>query len=100
MERNLGAESMRMGVVSMNPGVIVPGLIFGPIVIILGLYIVRNRVRVNRSVYRAQQTFVGKRAANASAGKQSPWMMGVVGIGFVAFGTMFLSAAVMALTQL
>ncbi|PRB63628.1 hypothetical protein CQ034_09035 [Microbacterium sp. MYb45] len=86
-----------MGVI--DDGTIVPNLIFGSVAFASGLLIIIFRRRVNNWVFRSQKIVLGERVARASAGRQSPWMMGVVGIFFALMGAFMVSGGVAALVQ-
>lgn len=84
----------------IEAGTIVPNLIFGIILVGAGLFVTRNRRRVNAWVYKEQQRHVGQKVADISAGKQTPFMMGVVGV-FISFvGVAMLVGAVIGIVQL
>ncbi|MEV7800842.1 hypothetical protein AB0O14_17270 [Microbacterium foliorum] len=70
-----------------------PNLIFGVVAICAGLLIVRYRKKLNEQVYASQKRMFGKRASQVSAGRQTPFMMGIVGvIAIVIGGAVVLSA--------
>lgn len=75
-----------------------PNVIFGVIAICAGLVIVRFRTKLNEMVFESQRRMFGRRAARISAGRQTPFMMGIVGAIAIAIaigiGVVAVSAAV------
>ncbi|KQZ24030.1 hypothetical protein ASD43_06480 [Microbacterium sp. Root553] len=56
--------------------------------------IVRFRTKLNEMVFESQRRMFGRRAARISAGRQTPFMMGIVGAIAIGIGVVALSAAV------
>lgn len=71
-----------------------PNVIFGVIAICAGLVIVRFRTKLNEMVFESQRRMFGRRAARISAGRQTPFMMGIVGAIAIGIGVVAVSAAV------
>jgi uncharacterized membrane protein len=78
----------------MDLGNVIPNLIFGSLVLTSGILIIRFRRQVNESVFKRQKRVFGDSAAKMSAGRQTPFMMGTVGCGFVAIGLIMVGFAV------
>ncbi|MCT1479858.1 hypothetical protein [Microbacterium sp. p3-SID336] len=68
---------------------VVPNLI----VAVLGFVVIR-RARLNEFVFSAQKSMLGERYARASAGRQTPWMMGTVWVGIIGVGLAMMAAGV------
>lgn len=83
----------------INPGIIVSGLIAGPLIILVGAWIAMHARRTNEAIYRSQRTLLGKRVADASAGTQSARATRVLGAVFVLFGLWVVGGATVALVQ-
>lgn len=83
----------------INPGIIVPGLIAGPVIIVIGVWIATHARRTNAAIYRSQRMLLGKRVADASAGTQSSRATRVLGAVFVLFGLWVAGGATVALVQ-
>lgn len=83
----------------INPGIIVPGLIAGPLIIVVGAWIATHARRTNEAIYRSQRTLLGKRVADVSAGTQSSRATRVLGAVFVLFGLWVVGGATVALVQ-
>jgi len=47
--------------------------------VVAAILLVRYRVRLNAWVYGSQKSILGQKVADASAGRQKPVMIGVVG---------------------
>ncbi|KTR78458.1 hypothetical protein NS234_03085 [Microbacterium oxydans] len=91
-----------MGVVNLtlvHAGTILPNLIIGLLALVLGMLTIRYRRRLNDAVYKNQKAMFGQRAARASAGRQTPFMMGVVGAGIVLVGLVMLAFATTGIIQ-
>lgn len=76
-----------------------PNLIVGVLAVIMGILTVRHRRRLNDVIYKSQRTMFGRRAADVSAGRQTPLMMGVVGVGIVGIGVLMLGFGIVGLAQ-
>ncbi|MFJ4172999.1 hypothetical protein [Microbacterium sp. NPDC089696] len=83
----------------IDPGIIVPGIIFGPLIIGLGVWLATHSRRAKNAIYDQQRMLLGKRIADLSAGGSSPRALRVVGALFVMFGLWFMFGAVVALVQ-
>ena len=83
----------------IDPGIIVPGLIFGPVIIGLGVWLATHSRRAKDAIYDQQRMLLGKRIADLSAGRSSPRALRVVGAVFVMFGLWFVFGAIVALVQ-
>ncbi|NJI58288.1 hypothetical protein HCX50_02465 [Microbacterium oxydans] len=83
----------------IDDGTIVPNLIFGSVAFVSGVLILVFRRRVNAWVFRSQKVVLGERVARASAGRQRPWMMGVVGVFVALMGAFMAFGGVAALVQ-
>jgi len=79
---------------------ILPNLIIGLITVSLGALIIRYRRKLNEAVFKAQQSMFGQGIAQASAGRQKPFMMGAVGLFGVLLGLAMLAGAVVGIVQL
>lgn len=75
-------------------------LIFGISAICLGLLIVRYKKTLNDLIYLSQKKMFGRKAAQASAGRQTPFMMGVVGVLATIIGCVVVVGTVIELCQL
>lgn len=64
----------------VDSSTILPNLIVGVILVVTGILITRYRRRMNEWVYEEQKKILGQRMADISAGRQTPFMMGVVGV--------------------
>ena len=73
---------------------VVPNLLVGVLVIVLGIVVIRHRTRLNGFMFSAQKSMLGERYARASAGRQTPWMMGTVGVGIICIGLAMTAAGV------
>lgn len=71
-----------------------PNVIFGVVAICAGLLIVRFRTKLNERIYESQRKMFGRRVARVSAGRQTPFMMGIVGILAIVIGIVVVSAAI------
>lgn len=80
-------------------GVIFPDLIVGLFVVGAGILIVRHRVGLNRHMFKTQQSMFGSRAARFSAGRQTPFMMGVVGVLTVLLGATMVVVGIVGIVQ-
>ncbi|MBP5802310.1 hypothetical protein [Microbacterium maritypicum] len=76
-----------------------PNLIVGVFTIALGVLIIRYRRPLNEAVFKTQRSMFGERIAQASAGRQKPFMMGVVGAWTVLVGLLMLTAATIGVVQ-
>lgn len=65
---------------------IVPNLIVGIALLCAGIVIVWKRKAHNDYMYDSQTRIFGEKAARVSAGRQAPFMMGVVGVLIVILG--------------
>lgn len=83
----------------IDDGTIVPNLIFGSVAFVSGVLILVFRRRVNAWVFRSQKVVLGERVARASAGRQRPWMMGVVGVFVASMGAFMVFGGVAGLVQ-
>lgn len=83
----------------VNPGIILPGLLVGPVIVGIGVWIALHPVKTNESVYKSQRMLLGKRIADASAGTQPPRATRVLGVVFVLFGLWVIGGAIVALVQ-
>lgn len=72
---------------------VVPNLIVAVLVVVLGFVVIR-RARLNEFVFSAQKSMLGERYARASAGRQTPWMMGTVWVGIIGVGLAMMAAGV------
>ncbi|MEX0161521.1 MULTISPECIES: hypothetical protein [unclassified Microbacterium] len=59
---------------------IVPNLIVGIGLLCVGIAIVWKRRALNEYMYNSQKRMFGEKAARVSAGRQTPFMMGIVGV--------------------
>lgn len=71
---------------------ILPNLIVGVGLIITGIAIVRNRRALNQYMFETQTKLLGRKVARVSAGRQSPAVMGVVGVLVVGLGLVMVTA--------
>lgn len=78
---------------------ILPLLVLGIIVLCSGLLIVRFRRRLNHQIHESQKRMFGEKTARFSAGRQTPFMMGVVGTVATALGSAMVVAGVIGATQ-
>lgn len=85
------------GMVSI--GVIVPNLIVGTLVICMGFLVVWRRKALNEFVYDSQKKLLGPRVARASAGRQTPFMMGLVGAFIVIIGIAMVTLGIVGIVQ-
>ncbi|CAN7156718.1 hypothetical protein LJR042_000134 [Microbacterium maritypicum] len=83
----------------VHAGTILPNLIFGLMAVVLGMLTIRYRRRLNDAVYKNQKAMFGQRAAQASAGRQTPFTMGVVGAGIILVGLVMLAFAMTGIVQ-
>jgi hypothetical protein len=81
------------------PETIVPNLIVGIGVIIAGLAVVKKRKMMNDLVQDSQRRMFGERIARVSAGRQTPLMMGVVGVLIVLVGIAMVAGATVGIVQ-
>lgn len=84
----------------VEPGTIVPNLIFGILVVAAGIAIIVNRKALNERIFKEQERMFGRRAARASGGRQTPTMMGAVGCFAVLVGALVLTGGVIGIVQL
>ncbi|MCM3778170.1 hypothetical protein [Microbacterium hydrocarbonoxydans] len=84
----------------IDPGIIIPGFIVGPLIIVIGVWVAVNSRRARDAIYNQQRMLLGKRIADLSAGKSSPRALRVVGALLVMFGLWFMFGAGVALVQL
>lgn len=77
----------------------VPNLIVGLGLICVGVIIVRRRRALNRYMFESQRRLLGRRVARVSAGRQSPAMMGVVGVLIVGLGLAMVTAGAVGVIQ-
>lgn len=78
---------------------ILANLIVGPIVFVGGILIVRFRKPLNALVFRQQEAMLGRRMAQMSAGRQQPWVLGVVGSVVMLMGVIMVSGAIVAIIR-
>lgn len=76
---------------------IIANLIIGPILVIGGIVIIRFRAPLNRMVHQQQKQMFGRRAADAFAGRQRPWMLGIVGVMVICMGLFALAGPLVVL---
>lgn len=76
-----------------------PNLIVGVLAVTMGILTVRHRRRLNDVIYKTQRTMFGRRTADVSAGRQTPLMMGGVGVGMVGVGVLMLGFGTVGLAQ-
>lgn len=81
----------------MSQTAIIMNMLIGALVIISGVAIIRFRVSLNKSIQESQRAMFGRRLSRISAGKQTPLMMGVVGVCFAIFGLVMVGAGIFAL---
>lgn len=78
---------------------ILANLIVGPLAFVGGILIVRYRNPLNALVFRQQEAMLGRRMAQKSAGRQQPWVLGVVGSGVMLMGVIMVSGAIVAIIR-
>ena len=83
----------------IQAGTILPNLIVGLFAVAIGILIIRYRRPLNEAVFKSQRSMFGERIAQASAGRQRPFMMGVVGALTVLIGLLMLTAATIGMVQ-
>ncbi|WP_374168959.1 hypothetical protein ABRP18_000645 [Microbacterium sp. WHRI 7836] len=83
----------------IQAGTILPNLIFGLLAVVLGILIICYRRPLNEAVFKTQRSMFGERIAQASAGRQKPFMMGVVGAWTVLIGLLMLTGATIGVVQ-
>lgn len=88
-----------MSLPDIQAGTILPNLIVGVITVALGILIIRYRRPLNEAVFKTQRSMFGARVAQASAGRQKPFMMGVVGAFGVLLGLLMLTGATIGMVQ-
>lgn len=77
----------------MELGTLIPNFVFGILAIVGGVLIIRYRRRLNEWVFKSQDSLLGRRAANASAGRQKPFVLGVVGFCCTVMGIVMVTTA-------
>lgn len=85
---------------SVDPGTIVPNMIAGTAALVIGFLIIRFRAKLNLSVQETQKAMFGKRVAQMSSGRQTPFTMGTVGVGAMLIGLVPLGFAIAGVVQL
>lgn len=63
-----------------------PNLIIGPLLIAIGIAVVRYRVQIHRNVIEQQRWLVGDTLARGFARLQSPFWIGAVGVTAMLMG--------------
>jgi hypothetical protein len=82
----------------IEAGTIIPNVIFGALILIVGVMTIRFREPLNDAVLRNFERTFGRRVAR-SAGHQTPTHMGIVGGGFILLGLVMLGFATAGITQ-
>ncbi len=75
-------------------GSTVLNVILGVVAIGAGLLIVRHRKKLNDQVRKAQERMFGRTVSRVSAGRQTPFVMGIVGVLVILIGAAAVVAAV------
>ncbi|MGH3691690.1 MAG: hypothetical protein ACRDWD_09155 [Acidimicrobiia bacterium] len=88
-----------MSLPDIQAGTILPNVIVGVITVALGILIIRYRRPLNEAVFKTQRSMFGEWIAQASAGRQKPFMMGVVGAFAVLIGLFMLTGATIGIAQ-
>lgn len=70
----------------VSPDSVVPSVITGAIAVVAGILVLIYRKQINAKLRERQRSLFGERATSVSAGRQSPFMMGVVGVLIVGVG--------------
>lgn len=70
---------------------ILPNIIVGTLVVVAGVLIISFRRVLSDAMLKSQQRMLGHRYARASAGRQTPFMMGSVGFGFIVVGALMIT---------
>lgn len=83
----------------ITANIIWPNLIVGLIVLTLGILVVKFRATLNDQIYRSQKSMLGRRIADASAGRQKPFVMGLVGFFFALIGITMIFWATVGILQ-
>ncbi|GGM44376.1 hypothetical protein [Microbacterium saperdae] len=78
---------------------IVANLIVGVFVFVGGIVIIRFRKPLHAFVLQSQKAMLGERAAQLSAGRQKPWVLGVVGAFACGMGVAMVTGAIVAIVQ-
>ncbi|MER7448621.1 hypothetical protein [Microbacterium sp. NPDC097977] len=79
---------------------ILPNLIVGVGVFLSGMATVWKRKPLNELMYRSQKRMFGEKAASVSAGRQTPFMMGVVGVLIAGLGVAMFAFGIVGIMQM
>lgn len=83
----------------ITENVILPNLVFGIVLAVAGALAIRFRVRLNGWVYRSQESVLGRRVADKSAGRQKPFVLGLVGLFAALMGLVMVFFSVVGIVQ-
>ncbi len=84
---------------AIPPSTIVPNLVVGLVLIVAGILIAVFRVKVRNWSVRGQSAIIGQKRSEAAAKLQTPFWIGVVGVGAVLMGVVALTGAIVGLVQ-
>ncbi|MFJ2550678.1 hypothetical protein [Microbacterium sp. NPDC087591] len=78
---------------------IIANLIVGAFVFVFGILLIWFRKPLNTFVFQSQKTLLGERVAQLSAGRQKPWVLGIVGAFACGMGVAAVTSAIVAIIQ-
>jgi hypothetical protein len=85
---------------AVDTSTIVPNLIVGPVAILMGILVVKYRVKLRNFFVGTERAIYGKKAVDGLGKLQTPFWVGFAGVGFVLLGCSALSFGVVRLVQL
>ncbi|WP_431780022.1 hypothetical protein [Microbacterium aurantiacum] len=84
---------------TIDPGTILPNLIFGVLAIAVGIPIMINRQSLFRATIRNLEA-VNRGSSRAMSKLSSPFWVGAAGVAFIAIGLIMIASAVVGMVQL
>lgn len=79
---------------------IIPISLVGIALICMGVFVVRRRQSLNEYIQESQRKLLGRKVAAVSAGRQTPFMMGVVGVLITLIGISLTTAAIVGIIHI
>lgn len=84
---------------TLDPGIIVPDLVFGSIAVVAGIFVFVFRRQLRDRVVSSEKTALGQRRGEALGRLQTTFWAGVTGIAISVFGLCTTAFGVVALAQ-
>ena len=83
----------------LDPGIVIPDLIFGVVALLGGVIVIIFRKRLTDWVISSEKNALGEERGNRLGMLQTPFWSGVTGIGISSVGLIMIGFGVVALTQ-